>query len=184
MIKNKLDIRKLILILYITFMLWVIVLKCNADWVVEVAIYNLEQPIETRIFPNIIPFYHLIKFFKSGEWFEIDYFLNVIIYIPFAFYLSYLLKRENKNKIIILISLISSIVFELFQLFSGVGGLDSTDTICNVSGAIFGILLFKFMNQYFSKKFLDYFDIGCLVILIPTFIFTSISTIIFFANLI
>ncbi len=89
MIKNKLDIRKLILILYITFMLWVIVLKCNADWVVEVAIYNLEQPIEKRIFPNIIPFYHLIKFFKSGEWFEIDYFLNVIIYIPFAFYLSY-----------------------------------------------------------------------------------------------
>lgn len=77
--------------LYLFLLIWVIALKFNADWLPALGKEMRALPIEKRVV--LIPFQTLIS---NGFYFHLDYFLNVIIYIPMGLILP-LTMRKNQG---------------------------------------------------------------------------------------
>lgn len=156
---------------YFILLIWVIALKCNASWVKEIGEELRSLPLQQRIGHSIIPFYDLVA---SGEYFDMDYFLNVLIYIPFGLFLSFI----SDKKVFLNIGIIftSSVIFETVQLITGFGGWDSSDMACNTIGGIVGIILYKVFRKHITDKAINRIAAWALVIFFPLVIYAIINT--------
>lgn len=98
---------------------------------------------------NIIPFNTIKNYLdNSGIYFDIKLVCinllgNLLCFMPFAFFLKYLFKRENKFINFLLTILLIVISFELIQLLTLSGSFDIDDIILNTLGAI---LFYLFIN--------------------------------------
>ena len=159
--------------IYLIILVWVIALKFNAEWLPEIGVYFRKLPLWDRVGYNIIPFYSM---FKNGFYFNLDYFMNVVIYIPLGIYLSLIF--NNKKVLNIMIIFFSSLIFELIQLFTGFGGCDGTDLFCNALGGILGIGLYVILINKISNKTINVINIVVSIIFSPLAVFAIINTII------
>ena len=157
---------------YIIILLWIIVFKFNMEWIPDDSAYLRNLPLLDRI-RNFYPFQKMIE---EGFYFELDYFMNILVYIPLGLYLSFIFNCKNKNIFIILISLISSIAFEIIQLFTGWGGFETTDKLCNSLGGVIGLLLFIPISKL-KPKIINIVNLVLLCIFGPMAIFVTINTI-------
>jgi glycopeptide antibiotics resistance protein len=164
-------------ITYLIILLWAIVFKFNAEWVKEVRIYELQDSYLERVSLIYLPFYNMFNQFKKGVYFDLDYFMNIIVYIPLGLFLKYYLK--DKNKLIIFIIVMSSFIFELEQSITCIGGCDGTDFAMNVIGGIIGIYLFKLFSKI-NIKYIFYINLVALIIFIPLAVYSIVNTIINF----
>jgi glycopeptide antibiotics resistance protein len=158
---------------YLFLLIWIIALKFNADWVKEIGEYFRSLPLQERVGMGFIPFYSM---FKNGFYFNLDYFMNVIIYLPLGIYLKQIF--ENKNWLIIIIVIFSSLIFEIIQLLTGFGGCDGSDLFCNSLGGILGILLGHLFKKILSNKSINVINLSIIIVFTPFVVYALINTIV------
>lgn len=98
---------------------------------------------------NFIPFKEIMRYTFGSNLFLRNVIGNIVIFMPFGFFVGYILKL-NKLKIAFFITLVTSFIIEFVQLHSN-RIFDIDDIILNVSGAVVGcavyILLYRFREK-------------------------------------
>lgn len=98
---------------------------------------------------NLVPFKEMFRYKLGSRLFFKNVVGNLLMFIPFGFFTSYIL-REIKLKWVFIITLIVSITIELTQ--AKIGRIfDIDDVILNVLGGIVGYYIFSFLYGLFSK---------------------------------
>jgi glycopeptide antibiotics resistance protein len=101
---------------------------------------------------NLIPLKDKIEYFTAyphltgpqGGQFYIDLFGNIILFVPFAFFLVFIFHIKSLRRIM-LIAFLTSISIELIQLIFSIGVADIDDIILNIAGAALGALILKLL---------------------------------------
>lgn len=76
---------------------------------------------------------------------------NIMLFIPFGFFLPLTFQNKRKLSKTVFISLIITFSVEFIQYFIGRSS-DIDDIIMNLLGAIIGYIIFKVINNFLSKK--------------------------------
>lgn len=98
---------------------------------------------------NLIPFKEMFRYKIGSRLFFKNVVGNLLMFIPFGFFTSYIL-REIKLKWVFIITLIISITIELTQ--SQIGRIfDIDDVILNVIGGCLGYYVFSFIYSICKK---------------------------------
>lgn len=95
----------------------------------------------------LIPFLDMI----SGP---IDTILNIILFIPFGFFLPMLYKKFNRINRVILMGLLFAVFIEIVQMF-GMGITDINDLITNTVGTCLGFYIYKLLSRLFRKEYCE-----------------------------
>ena len=98
---------------------------------------------------NFIPFKEMFRYEVFTPKFFKNVLGNVIVFIPYGFYVGYILKK-SKFKLIFLLSLVTSLAIEFTQLMIG-RVFDIDDIILNVVGGLSGYLIYKLLDKVKNK---------------------------------
>ncbi len=90
---------------------------------------------------NLIPFYHSAY---------LQYYLNVLLFVPVGFMLPLLWTKFAKMRYTILYGALFSLIIELGQLFT-LRATDIDDFLTNTAGTVIGCLLFALIKRLFPK---------------------------------
>ena len=103
---------------------------------------------------NFIPFKEILRYDLFSEMFFKNVIGNMIMFIPYGFFISYFLRIDKKRYVFIL-SLITSITIEVTQLIIG-RVFDVDDILLNLLGAFVGFYIYRFLMRVKDKlpKFL------------------------------
>lgn len=102
---------------------------------------------------NLIPFIDVIK--RRGDYMR-QIILNIIMTIPFGFFLPLVNKKINLIKALFM-TMAFSISIECLQLFSiAYRATDITDVITNTLGGLIGYCLYKLFNSLFVSTTISY----------------------------
>jgi glycopeptide antibiotics resistance protein len=103
---------------------------------------------------NLVPLKNKVDYFyqfnvssPQRREFYLDLFGNIVLFIPFAFFLCLIFRLYEPRKCI-LISMITSISVELIQLLLSIGVADIDDVILNTTGAVIGVLIFRLLTRF------------------------------------
>lgn len=88
---------------------------------------------------SLIPFFDMI----NGP---IDTILNIVLFVPFGFFLPLLYKKYHHIKSIVLAGFLFSLSVEIVQMF-GWGSTDINDLITNTVGACLGYLVYYLLSK-------------------------------------
>ena len=94
---------------------------------------------------NIIPFKEIFRYSIFSSMFYRNVIGNMMMFIPYGFFVSYFLKLD-KSKQAIFLSFITSITIEVTQLIIG-RVFDVDDILLNVLGGILGFLIYKLLKS-------------------------------------
>ena len=122
---------------------------------------------------NFIPFKEILRYNIASYLFWKNVVGNMLMFVPFGFFISYYLKAE-KVPIPFFLTFIASISIEVVQMAIG-RVFDVDDILLNLMGGIFGFLIYDFLRKisekvpkvFHSRWFLD---IGAILALIVLFI--------------
>lgn len=89
---------------------------------------------------NFIPFKEILRYEIGSKYFYWNVIGNIMIFVPFGFFVSLYLNSEKVNRPL-LITAIASLTIESIQMFIG-RSFDIDDIILNCVGGICGFLLF------------------------------------------
>jgi len=89
---------------------------------------------------NFIPFREILRYDFGSKYFYINVVGNIVIFIPFGFFISLYLNSQKWNRPL-LITFITSLTIELVQMFIG-RSFDVDDILLNCLGGVCGFLLF------------------------------------------
>lgn len=89
---------------------------------------------------NFIPFKEILRYEIGSKYFYWNVIGNIMIFVPFGFFVSLYLNSEKVNRPL-LITTIASLTIESIQMFIG-RSFDIDDIILNCVGGICGFLLF------------------------------------------
>lgn len=127
---------------------------------------------------NFIPFKEMFRYEIGSNLFFRNVIGNMIMFMPYGFFISYYLKLEKTRSAFLLIS-IASTTIEITQLAIG-RVFDIDDIILNVIGGLIGFLAFKFSNSVvdklpkFLKKTIVYNIIMVIVLIVIVLYFYNI----------
>lgn len=143
------------LILYIHLFLTLMVFKRGFNY----EALNIFSNKELSTSFNIIPFKTIIGYLNNNiniRVFFYNVFGNLIVFMPLAFFLPLLFKKQEKYLNFLITTLIIIVSIELCQLVTHSGSFDIDDVILNVLGAsiMFGILKLKSINNLLKNIFL------------------------------
>ncbi len=118
---------------------------------------------------NLVPFTEIFRYRIGSEQFYFNVIGNIVIFIPFGYFISTYIK-PNRILPILIVSVISSATVEFVQFCIG-RSFDVDDIILNALGSILGFLIYVSLNAI--KKYLPSFlkqdliyNILCFIILI------------------
>jgi glycopeptide antibiotics resistance protein len=109
---------------------------------------------------NLIPLKNKLAYFISQfnvpdpqlREFYIDFFGNILLFIPFVFVLYFFLHVKDTRKIMI-ISVLTSVTIEIMQFILSIGVADIDDVILNTAGAAIGSLILRLLTKViFARK--------------------------------
>lgn len=120
---------------------------------------------------NFIPFHEITRYEFGSKYFIHNIVGNILLFIPFGFFISYIMKTK-KIYAPLIISIITSLTIEFTQLKIG-RTFDVDDIILNLVGAIIGYIIYltiklledKFPN-IFSKDYIKNILVILLIIII------------------
>ncbi len=105
----------------------------------------------TFVHPVLVPLVDMAEKFVKGPWkkspegfwsgFYGNFFGNILIFIPFGFFLKIFIPKAG-NKKIILFGALASAAIEIIQLLCSIGVCDINDVILNSTGTWVGIVLY------------------------------------------
>jgi glycopeptide antibiotics resistance protein len=117
---------------------------------------------------NLVPFSEILRYKVGSELFIYNVIGNVLLFIPFGYFVS---RYANSKKVsqIFLVSMLTSATIELMQLKIG-RTFDIDDIILNVLGGVIGYYFYVSLNairthlpSFFQKDFI--YNIICFIIL-------------------
>ena len=94
---------------------------------------------------NFIPFKEILRYSIGSSLFYKNVLGNMVMFVPFGFFVSYFLKLEKVYSIT-LITLLTSITIEITQLLIG-RVFDVDDLLLNLVGGVFGYLLYEVIHK-------------------------------------
>lgn len=92
---------------------------------------------------NFTPLKEMFRYRLGSPLFIRNVIGNLILFMPYGFFVSYIL-RLDKKYIILLLSLLTSLTIEFTQMAIG-RVFDIDDIILNVTGSLLGYILYRFM---------------------------------------
>lgn len=103
--------------------------------------------------PYLDPFWRLYLAFavQNGRitirWYQLnDATLNIIMFIPFGFFIPWCIKRlQNHSFLIVGLGFICSSLIELTQHYTLRGSFETSDILCNTIGCFIGVCIYKFL---------------------------------------
>ncbi len=98
---------------------------------------------------NITLFKELTRYQVGTKLFYRNIVGNIIMFIPFGFFISYYLKLERKS-FVFFFTLIISLVIEAIQLKIG-RAFDIDDILLNMIGGLFGYFIYRIFDKMFGK---------------------------------
>ncbi len=98
---------------------------------------------------NWVPFREIFRYNITSRLFIKNVFGNILLFVPFGLFVSYLLKNKTFIPIIIL-GLIASCGIEFAQIAIGRTG-DVDDVILNTFGALVGYIIYCLINAFMHK---------------------------------
>ena len=99
---------------------------------------------------NFIPFKEIFRYSITSKLFYRNVIGNIILFVPFGYFISYYCKLNKKWYLGIVITGITSLTIEIIQM--GIGrSFDVDDIILNIIGGLIGYLLYYFSEKIFSK---------------------------------
>lgn len=103
---------------------------------------------------NFIPFKEMLRYELGSPLFVKNVVGNMIMFLPYGFFISYLLKLDKKS-IVLYLSIIVSLTIEITQMVIG-RVFDVDDIMLNILGAMFGYFVYRFSVKIKDKlpKFL------------------------------
>lgn len=121
---------------------------------------------------NFIPFKEMFRYELGSMMFLKNVIGNMIMFMPYGFFISYFLKAEKKSTIIYL-SIIVSLTIEITQLIIG-RVFDVDDIMLNIIGGLIGFYLYQFMiimKNHLPKSLKNnlFYNIIVILILIGVF---------------
>lgn len=96
---------------------------------------------------NLIPFIYMLSDFVNAC-------LNVLLFVPFGFFLPMLWKEFRSIKSVALAGIIATFFIEISQLFTG-RATDIDDIITNSIGTLIGYFIVHFVTENFTKRALS-----------------------------
>ncbi len=123
---------------------------------------------------NFIPFNEILRYDITSRLFWKNVIGNMIMFLPFGFFISYYLRSE-KLRVPLLLTLIASIAIEIVQMCIG-RVFDVDDIILNLLGGTLGFYIYyvlRLIGEKFPKVFHNdwVLSIGAIITLIGLFIF-------------
>ena len=128
---------------------------------------------------NFIPFKEILRYSIGSSLFYKNVLGNMVMFVPFGFFVSYFLKLEKLYSVT-LITLLTSITIEVTQLLIG-RVFDVDDLLLNLIGGIVGFLLYELVHKLriklpnFLKK--DYIYNIIMILLIIVFGFYVVKVV-------
>ncbi|MEG0799291.1 MAG: VanZ family protein [Bacilli bacterium] len=108
---------------------------------------------------NFIPFKEILRYPFASEGFYRQVIGNIVLFIPFGYFITHFIKIKNIFSAFIL-TFLSSLTIETVQYFIG-RTFDIDDIILNVAGGVLGFLLYialeaikKHLPKFFQKEFI------------------------------
>ena len=98
---------------------------------------------------NLIPFKEMFRFEFGSKMFIRNVLGNILLFLPYGFYLSYFMKLK-RLKYVAAFSLFVSIAVEIIQYRIG-RVFDIDDIILNIAGGILGYYLYR-LGEYILNK--------------------------------
>jgi len=113
--------------------------------VAVLVVTGIPSVFEMRLEPdmNFVPFIDIVKV-------TFQYFLNVMLFVPFGFLLPMLWRQFERWHVTVLCGFALSLFIELAQLFS-FRVTDIDDLIMNTLGSAVGYFLFRLVRRFFPK---------------------------------
>ena len=96
---------------------------------------------------NLIPFIYMLSDLANAC-------LNVLLFVPFGFFLPMLWKEFRSIKSVALAGIVATSFIEISQLFTG-RATDIDDIITNSIGTLIGYLIVRFVTENFTKRTLS-----------------------------
>lgn len=98
---------------------------------------------------NFIPFKEILRYDIFSDMFFKNVLGNMIMFIPYGFFISYFL-RIDKTRYVFILSLITSITIEVTQLIIG-RVFDVDDILLNLLGGFIGFIIYRFLMKVKDK---------------------------------
>ncbi|MBQ3544697.1 MAG: VanZ family protein [Lachnospiraceae bacterium] len=134
--KRLMFVSRLLFIVYLLFLLYFLLVSESMGRVTSDHYrYNLKPFVEINRFYNLFGTDSDLKAI-------LNIYGNIICFIPFGLYFTWILKREKRLFIkIFLMTFIFSLTIETIQLFCKIGIFDVDDLILNTFGGVIGYVL-------------------------------------------
>lgn len=104
---------------------------------------NLEDRVNLMPFETIMTFIQKFDSMYSTSQVMLNLFGNVCAFMPMAFFLPLLFKKQNKFRYFVITMVLMILGIEFLQLVTGSGRFDVDDLILNLSGAVLAYLILK-----------------------------------------
>ena len=131
---------------------------------------------------NIVPFTEIFRYKMGSKLFMINVVGNILIFVPFGYFVSGYVKASKVSHILF-ISLLTSLTVELVQLQIG-RSFDIDDIMLNVAGSIIGFLLFigltaikKHLPRIFQSDM--FYNLICIIVFVLAFVYFMIALTLF-----
>ena len=98
---------------------------------------------------NFIPFKEILRYEFGSSFFIHNVLGNILLFIPFGFFVSFILKTKKPSYIII-VTFIASLVIEFTQLLIG-RTFDVDDVLLNIVGGFLGYLIYLIIQLIYDK---------------------------------
>ena len=98
---------------------------------------------------NFIPFREILRYEFGSSYFIHNVLGNILLFIPFGFFVSYIISSK-KPYYIIVITFITSFAIEVTQLLIG-RTFDVDDVLLNIVGGFFGYLVYLVLQLIYDK---------------------------------
>ena len=98
---------------------------------------------------NFIPFKEIMRYEVGSSYFIHNVLGNILLFIPFGFFVSFILKTKKPSYIIV-VTFITSLVIEFTQLLIG-RTFDVDDVLLNIIGGFLGYLVYLIIQVIYDK---------------------------------
>jgi len=98
---------------------------------------------------NFIPFREILRYEFGSSFFIHNVLGNILLFIPFGFFVSFIL-RSKKPHYIIIVTLVTSLVIEYTQLLIG-RTFDVDDVFLNIVGGFIGYFVYLIIQVIYDK---------------------------------
>lgn len=130
-------------------MLLIFSVSFYAAFVIGISFFHSSRLSETAVTLPFAQFAEAIR--EKSTYLLFNVLLNVLIFMPFGFFMPLLFKKINNYSTVLSISLLSSCCIELIQMVTRRGAFSCDDVIGGLLGAALGYGVVKMIRSYGNK---------------------------------